>query len=54
MNRQDRQKQTIERKKQQERIKKVREKRWGKTDSQMQEFILMQAKMILGLVIFPN
>jgi hypothetical protein len=40
----------IERKKKEERIKKVREKRHKKTDAEMQEEVLMEAKKILGLL----
>lgn len=40
----------IERKKQAERIQKVREKRQKKTDAEMQEEVLMEAKKILGLL----
>lgn len=39
----------IERNKQQERIKKLRDKRY-KTDAEMQEEVLMEAKRILGLL----
>lgn len=40
----------IERKRQAERIQKVREKRHKKTDAEMQEEVLMEAKKILGLL----
>jgi hypothetical protein len=39
----------IERNKQKERIKKLRDKR-HKTDAEMQEEVLMEAKRILGLL----
>lgn len=40
----------IERKRKIERIQKVREKRHKKTDAEMQEEVLMEAKKILGLL----
>jgi hypothetical protein len=40
----------IERKRKAERINKVREKRKQKTDAEMQEEVLMEAKKILGLL----
>jgi len=48
MTRKDVQTQTIEKKKKQERIDKVRKKRWGKLSPQ--DALLLEAKIILGLV----
>lgn len=40
----------IERNRKVERIQKVREKRQNKTDAEMQEELLMEARAILGLL----
>jgi hypothetical protein len=46
----DRQILQIERKKKKERINKARDKRHNKTDAEMQEEVLNEAKEILGLL----
>ena len=50
MSRKQRQTQTIERRKKQERIEKHREKRWSKRDVDNMNSLLIEAKKILGLL----
>lgn len=46
----DRQQFQIQRKREVDRRTKLRERRYGKTDAEMQEEVLMEAKRILGLI----
>jgi len=50
MSRKQRQAQTIERRKKQERVEKHREKRWGKKDMENMNLLLIEAKKILGIL----
>ncbi len=50
MSHKKRQTQTIERRKKQERIDKVRDKRWSKKDVDNMNSLLIEAKKILGLL----
>jgi hypothetical protein len=50
MSHKQRQTQTIERRKKQERIEKVRDKRWSKKDVDNMNSLLIEAKKILGLL----
>jgi len=50
MKHRDRQTHTIEKRKKQEQVEKIREKRWGNKDKKNMSLLLLEAKKILLLV----
>jgi len=50
MRHKDRKTYTIEKRKKQEKIEKLREKRYGKKDVENMNYLLLEAKNILGLL----
>lgn len=51
MTKTERQKQILKKREQQERLDKVRQRRWSKNGANS---VLLEAKLILGLIVFNN